>query len=80
MDLRGLILILLGVALLVCVRDAASVAREIQPKLFRFNYPRTSRWLPKLPDYLGAFSSYSAIALETVLGVGAIVGGAMLLF
>ena len=79
MDLRGLILILLGVALLVCVRDAASVAREIEPKLFRFNFPGIARRLPRLPDYLGVFSSYSAIALGTVLGVGAIVGGAIFL-
>ena len=63
----------------MCVRDAASVAREIQPKLFRFNYPRISRRLPKLPGYVGVFSFYSAIVLGTCLGAGAIVTGAILL-
>lgn len=79
MDPRGLVLMLLGIALLSCVRDAASIAREIQPKLFRFNYPRISRWLPRLPDYLGIFTAGSAIVIGTALGVGAIVVGLIVL-
>ena len=70
-DPRGLILIVLGVALLLCMRDAASVHHETEPKLFRLNHPRTSRRFPSLPNFLGVVSARLVFLVGTLVGTGA---------
>lgn len=78
MEPRGLLLMALGIGVLLCTRDFVAVTREMQPWLFRVNFPRTSQRYPKLPVRWGAISAWMSIAMGTVLGVAAIVGGAII--
>jgi hypothetical protein len=62
------------------MREAASVHREIQPKLFRLNYPRISRRFPSLSNSVGVFSARSVLLGGTLVGTGAIICGAIVAF
>lgn len=80
MDLSGLGLMLLGIGLLLCMRDHASVQRELQRWLFRVNYPRLSRRYPRIADGWGTLSARTAFVMGIVIGTAAIVGGAIIAF
>ena len=80
MDLSGLLLMMLGVVILLCMRGDASVKREIEPKLFRRNFPGLAARFPWLPDQYGEAAGKASVAIGTVVGVGAIVGGAIVAF
>jgi len=77
-DPYGLLMMLLGVGVLWCMRDHASVQRQIEPKLFRLNHPRLARKLPTLPDAFGIASARTTIVIGLVVGVGAIAGGTII--
>lgn len=68
----------LGIGVLLCMRDFVAVTREMQPWLFRMNFPGASRRYPKLPARWGVVSVWTSIAMGMVLGVAAIVGGAII--
>jgi len=78
MDPDGLLLMAMGIGVLLCMRDFVAVTREMQPWLFRVNYPRISRRFPRLPDRVGVLSAWMAVAMGTVLGMAAVVGGAII--
>jgi hypothetical protein len=78
--LSGLFMMLLGVGALLCMRDYCSVEREVEPKLFRFNFPGLARRFPNLPDAYGIAAARAAVVMGLVVGVGAIVGGAIIAF
>jgi len=80
MDTNGLLMIALGIGVLLCLRDFVAVTRELQPWLFRTNYPRISRRYATLPNRWGVLSTRMAIAMGWIVGVGAIVGGAIIAF
>jgi len=80
MHFSGLLMILLGVGVLVCLRDYVCVLRGVEPKLFRLNFPGHARRFPTLGYSYGIAAGKAAIAMGIIIGVGAIVGGALITF
>lgn len=80
MHLSGLLLMLLGVGVLACLRDYVSVARDVEPKLFRLNFPGLARRFPTFADSYGIAAARAAIAIGIIVGAFAIVSGAIIAF
>jgi hypothetical protein len=73
--MEGWLLIAAGVALLVTARSFLAVALDVEPKLFRLNFPRLSRRFERLPDRAGRAAAWSTTLFGAFLGIAAITFG-----
>jgi hypothetical protein len=71
----GWLLVVAGVLLLATAGAYLAVATDVEPRLFRFNFPRLSERFPHLPDRAGGALAWSTAIFGTLLGVAAIVYG-----
>lgn len=72
MNFSSVLLIALGAGILLTVRSYADVKRDLEPKLFRLNFPRLARRFPGLPDLIGRGASKGAIVIGTAFGIATI--------
>jgi hypothetical protein len=70
-----LLLILAGVALFATVGASFSVQREVEPELFRRNFPGLARRHPRLAEGWGRAYAWIGTIVGVLLGTAAIVYG-----